>query len=315
MQALAERRRKHSVPVFIGGVRWAWLRHCGSDIRAARGIAAWYVTRIFAAAAPVPHRRLARKARHSVSVAIKRGPRSAAAEAVFAGYGDAPFAAARRAIGKWRALDETAPAGAQRMFVEVKAHHDYAHARARREEELRAAADAVSRAPPAPALEAAPSRAAESQDELWNRALAGDGGAAAFGRPRIHQKLAACTTQCAAEALRAWAFDLRPGAGGGAPKRFVAATIDEFRAAYGRVSRDTRHAYEIIDAARPCWAFFDLEFSRALGANASLDGDALTARVVEEACAILFEAAGARPLEVEVVVLASEREAKYMWLP
>ena len=77
------------------------------------------------------------------------------------------------------------------------------------------------------------------------------------------------------------------------------------------LSRQDRHAYEVIDARRPCWAYFDLEFTRKDGLNAAVDGDALTKRVVSAACDRLMVAAGERPLEIEVIVLASARPTKF----
>ena len=57
---------------------------------------------------------------------------------------------------------------------------------------------------------------------------------------------------CKGGSWRAWAFDLPSyGAGGGAPKRYIAATVRDFGIAYGRLRADARHAYEIIDAGRP----------------------------------------------------------------
>jgi len=57
---------------------------------------------------------------------------------------------------------------------------------------------------------------------------------------------------------RAWAFDLRSKAGAtNHPKRYVAAPLETFTAAYQLVPLEYRHAYEIIEG--PCHAFFDLE--------------------------------------------------------
>ena len=57
---------------------------------------------------------------------------------------------------------------------------------------------------------------------------------------------------------RAWAFDLgqRPGASNH-PKRYVAAPVAVFAAAYALLPAEHRHAYEIIDV--PCDLYLDLE--------------------------------------------------------
>ena len=107
------------------------------------------------------------------------------------------------------------------------------------------------------------------------------------------------------EGRRIWALDLPPPDSGGAPKRWFVATPAEVDEGYARLPPQDRHVYEVIDARRPCWAYFDLEFTRKDGLNATVDGDALTERVVSAACDALVAAAGDRPLEIEVIVLAS----------
>ena len=87
-----------------------------------------------------------------------------------------------------------------------------------------------------------------------------------------------------------------------------AAEVEE---GYNGLHQQDRHVYEVIDARRPCWAYFDLEFTRKDGLNAAVDGDALTNRVVSAACDRLMAAAGDRPLEIEVIVLASARPTKF----
>ena len=67
---------------------------------------------------------------------------------------------------------------------------------------------------------------------------------------------------------RVWAEDV-PGKNGA--KRYYAATIEGF----GRLMREKGaggcHFYEMIFAKDPCWAYFDLEFSRTDAAPAALD--------------------------------------------
>ena len=95
----------------------------------------------------------------------------------------------------------------------------------------------------------------------------------------------------------------RPVARGDARPRSTAA----MRACIRRTGTSTRSS----DARRPCWAYFDLEFTRKDGLNAIADGDAATNRVVSAACDRLMAAAGDRPLEIEVIVLASARPTKF----
>ena len=111
---------------------------------------------------------------------------------------------------------------------------------------------------------------------------------------------------------RLWGLDIPPRDDeGGAPKRWFVATPAEVDEGYARLPPQDRHVYEVIDARRPCWAYFDLEFTRKDGLNAAVDGDALTKRVVSAACDRLMVAAGERPLEIEVIVLASARPTKF----
>ena len=180
----------------------------------------------------------------------------------------------------------------------------------------------AARAPAAPAPAPAPAprrRGFVDYDAIWSRALAspGDKAGCAYGRPLVHRCKDACELQCDKERdRRVWAYDLPAPAGqSGAPKRYVAATVDELERALRRVAPGDRHCYEVIDARRPCWPYFDLEFYRGGALNAGVDGDALAARVVDAAVAEL-EAAAAREdppaaLRVEAVVLASERPAKF----
>ena len=134
----------------------------------------------------------------------------------------------------------------------------------------------------------------------------------AFGRPLIHRALAAAGQVAGdKDGRRIWGVDLPPPDSGGAPKRWFVATPAEVDEGYARLPPQDRHVYEVIDARRPCWAYFDLEFTRKDGLNAAVDGDALTERVLSAACDALVAAAGDRPLEIEVIVLASARPTKF----
>ena len=130
----------------------------------------------------------------------------------------------------------------------------------------------------------------------------------------IHRAKDACALQCAREpGKRVWAYDL-PAAEGGAPKRYLAATVADFERAYAALPAARQNAYEVIDHARRCWPFFDLDFARGSALNDGVGGDALTRAVVDAAVGELAAAVAAdasdRPdhrLEIEVVVLASPR--------
>jgi len=151
----------------------------------------------------------------------------------------------------------------------------------------------------------------------------------------IHKRLDACRSEIKEDrsgASRAWAFDLPSRDGGGAPKAYVAASAPVFAALYEGLPPASRNAYEVIDAALPCWVYFDLEFVRSATLNLAVDGERLSTLVVDTAVAILEEAlseaeqavelhgadaALARRavaegrLEVEVVALDSHRVDKW----
>ena len=311
------KRVKHSFPLFLGGVQPYWYKD--NRNRAERAAAAY----------------LRDRTNHDdVTVELDvpaYGSGFPKGTAWFHGYGDAPLRAARRAIGKRDAIDTNSNNCSRAvMFKEIKEHNDFAMAVEGLELEIcakaEAAADAEAMAAgtnaPAPAaVRPAPAAlvpaSATWPEEVWSRALPAPSALKsrlAFGRPLIHRALAAAREQVAGDkdGRRIWAFDLPPRAGSrDAPKRWLVATPAEFDAAYACVPAGRRHAYEVIDARRPCWAYFDLEFTRKDGLNASVDGDALTTRVVSAACDALVAAAGDRPLEIEVIVLASARETKF----
>ena len=76
-----------------------------------------------------------------------------------------------------------------------------------------------------------------------------------------------------------------------------------------------RHYYEVIDADRPCWPYFDLEYARREGVNGAVNGDALSRSLVERAEALLRGLCASQhpqqQLEVEVVALDSHRPSKF----
>ena len=148
-------------------------------------------------------------------------------------------------------------------------------------------------------------------EALWKRALPSV--VVAYGGPVIHNTIDAARAQLKGDkdGRRIWGVDLPPPDSGGAPKRWFVATPAEVDEGYARLPPQDRHVYEVIDARRPCWAYFDLEFTRKDGLNAAVDGDALTERVVSAACDTLVAAAGDPPLEIEVIVLASARPTKF----
>ena len=311
------KRVKHSFPLFLGGIQPYWYKD--NRNRAERAAAAY----------------LRDRTNHDdVTVELDvpaYGSGFPKGTAWFHGYGDAPLRAARRAIGKRDAIDTNSNNCSRAvMFKEIKEHNGFAMAVEGLELEIcakaEAAADAEAMAAgtnaPAPAaVRPAPAALVPASvtwpEEVWSRALpvpSAFNSLLAFGRPLIHRALAAAREQVAGDkdGRRIWAFDLPPRAGwGGAPKRWLVATPAEFDAAYACVPAGRRHAYEVIDARRPCWAYFDLEFTRKDGLNASVDGDALTTRVVSAACDALVAAAGDRSLEIEVIVLASARKTKF----
>jgi len=329
--APASKRPKLSFPLFLGGVQPYWYKDNRGRAEAA---AAAYLRD--------------RTNHDDVTVRLDvpaYGQGFPTGTAWFLGHGDA-HQAALRALGKRDAID----AGSRNrnktvMFKEVKEHNGFEEAvRRLREAEARAAAPApddldaamaafdgpaaapaglvaarppaVAPPPPAPAL--VPTSVAWPE-EVWRRALAASRArpiidVLAFGRPLIHNALDVARAQIDRDkdGRCIWAFDLPPLAGsGGAPKRWLVASPAEFDAAYACVPAVRRQTYEVIDARRPCWAYFDLEFTRKDGLNAAVDGELLLRRVVSAACDALLAAAGDRALDVEVVVLASERPTKF----
>lgn len=108
--------------------------------------------------------------------------------------------------------------------------------------------------------------------------------------------------RCAFRSVRAWAYDLPTyERKGGAPKRYIAASVAVFSRAYSALAPAMRNAYEIIEASRPCWPYFDLEFARdeptnvsseaGTGINRFVDGDAMTQLVIQTCSTILNEEA------------------------
>ena len=82
---------------------------------------------------------------------------------------------------------------------------------------------------------------------------------------------------------RAWAYDVprAKGATAGAPKRWLAASVDDLVDMYYKVREPERHAYEVLEPTRFCHLFFDLD--------GTCDGSGATAtiasRIADEAAA------------------------------
>lgn len=109
-----------------------------------------------------------------------------------------------------------------------------------------------------------------------------------------------------------------PGScGGSAPKRYVKATLSKFQRAYACLSPKSRHAYEVIDSERPCFAYFDLEFKRQEGVLSLADGPSLAKQVADAAVRIIRDRYAAaqqiagKDLEIDAVFLDSSRESKF----
>ena len=288
-------RGTRTATLFLGGVTYEWRNKyrtadANAFLRGEANAAAWLRTKTLYD--------------FDVVVQIIEKPHCLVGVAAFHGPGNAPFVAARRAVGPCMALD---PDNDLVMFREVKLHHGFAQAERLAQLAQRADDDVVRR----------DDEEEPWPDEVWRRALVASSARPdvfAFGRPLVHNSLKAARFQCDRDSdtcRRVWAFDLPPRDGGGAPKRYVTATLAEFGAAYAQVPAPSRHVYEVIDASQPCLPFFDLEFSRVDGRNADVDGDALTWRVVHEAQRQLRAAAGSRGIELPVLVLASDRPTKF----
>lgn len=290
-------RREYRVPVFLGGLQYGWYRSYGTAHAAANAVAA-----------------VLRAATHyegAITVELEETPRCLVGTGWFKGHGDAPFAAAARALELRNMHD---PRAGLLMFAQVREHNLYARERRRRDMDADAAAARPTGAGGPPA---GPSTQVVWPDDEWRRALRAAGAKPdfrAFGRPLIHRTLTSAREQCDRDrdACRiVWAYDLPSQQTSGAPKRYVAASRQEFESAYEAVHPSRRQAYEVIDARSCCWPYFDLEFSTASGLNSDVDGDALTRQVCRTACDILFRSTARRPLEIDVVVLASERATKF----
>ena len=140
----------------------------------------------------------------------------------------------------------------------------------------------------------------------WRAALAGTGA--------IHFAMkGACEAAAAAELdVRLWAADLSPGTGGSCPKFFIAATADDFIAAYLRLPPSSRHAYEIIASA--CYLYFDLD-ARVEAGWEHAAAVAECALVVAAASDVLSELAamrepGSAELVIDSLVLDATRAGK-----
>ena len=98
---------------------------------------------------------------------------------------------------------------------------------------------------------------------------------------------------------RAWAFDLGSKAGAtNQPKRYVAAPLKSFAAAYQLVPSEHRHAYEIVEGA--CHLFFDLEYTGVHLAH----GDEMAQQVAAAARETVAELAAAQHHHVRIDTVA-----------
>ena len=98
---------------------------------------------------------------------------------------------------------------------------------------------------------------------------------------------------------RAWAFDLGSKAGAtNQPKRYVAAPLKSFAAAYQLVPSEHRHAYEIVEGA--CHLFFDLEYTGVHLAH----GDEMAQQVAAAARETVAELAAAQHYHVRIDTVA-----------
>ena len=109
---------------------------------------------------------------------------------------------------------------------------------------------------------------------------------------------------------RAWAFDLGSKAGAtNHPKRYVAAPLEVFAAAYQLVPPEHRHAYEIIEG--PCHPFFDLECT---GAHLAI-GDEMAQQVAAAARETVTELAAAQHhlgvVRIDTVAIDSAHKDKF----
>ena len=201
--ASAPKRKKHSFPLFLGGVQPYWYK---DNRDRAEGAAAAYLRD--------------RTNHDDVTVELDVPPYGAGrpkGTAWFRGDGDAPLRAARRAIGKYDAIDPRSRNHTKTvMFKEVKEHNGFADAEqglmdeicAEAEAKAAAAAPAPAAAPPPPA--AAPPRPATvpptpaapvtafvtwrpGPEALWKRALPSV--VVAYGGPVIHNTIDAARAQ------------------------------------------------------------------------------------------------------------------------
>ncbi|KAH8092346.1 hypothetical protein JL720_5315 [Aureococcus anophagefferens] len=241
----------HRVPLFLGGVnKWLFDRE-----KIEHEMAEWL---------------MGQADYGDVVVELDRARK--VATAYVCGFGDEPFDAAKRALGKCRATDRRG----KYMFCDVKPHDDYGWAVARRADE---AADRL-------ALEALAREAADRE----NAAPAN----AADRAPPAKRAGTLRELQCDKERdRRVWAYDLPAPAGSPARRSATSRRRSTSSSARSAASRPATATATRSSTRRPCWPYFDLEFYRGGALNAGVDGDALAARVVDAAVAEL-EAAAAR---------------------
>ena len=126
----------------------------------------------------------------------------------------------------------------------------------------------------------------------------------------IYNTKADCDLACKRPGWRAWAFDLGSKAGAtNHPKRYVAAPLEVFAAAYQLVPPEHRHAYEIIEG--PCHPFFDLECT---GAHLAI-GDEMAQQAAAAARETVTELAAAQHhlgiVRIDTVAIDSAHKDKF----
>ena len=145
---------------------------------------------------------------------------------------------------------------------------------------------------------------------LWERALAGT-------RCRITSTSVAAQGTAMDSEDRTWAVDV-DSSNGSSSRLSIVGTPAEFVTAYMRMPPAERHASEVVDEQRGCFAFFDLD--TAVDSTEKLQQAAAAACLVQkEATAVLVEMAAQREpgksaLQLDVLVLDATRlpEAGHM---
>ncbi|KAH8057929.1 hypothetical protein JL722_6471 [Aureococcus anophagefferens] len=269
----------HRVPLFIGGVN-GWIFARADD--AAKDMAAW----------------LMKEADYG-EVVVELDRERKVATAYVCGFGDEPFNAAERAMGKCRATD----GNGKYMFCDVKPHNGYDQAVARRSEE---AADRL-------ALEELAREVPDRENAAPPAEDAGDARAspAKRGRTRSRRRRAAARAEAAPATTalppprrpafvdyeRIWSQALAAAgdkAGCAFDRPLVHRYLDACQLQCDKEKDRRVWAYDLPARAGQSGApkrYVAATFYRGGALNAGLDGDALVARVVDAAVAELDTAA------------------------